>query len=136
MNHLNGEEALIFARERYSFAEGDRQRGKHQMAVIQGVINKVLSPEILKNYVGVLEAVEGNFETTVPYELIAQLVRDQLDSNPDWEIISYSVNGTGDTQYVYSMSIPVYVVHPDWDTVNVVKEMVAKMEDNQRISAP
>lgn len=136
MNHLNGEEALIFARERYTFAEGDRQRGKHQMAVIQGVINKVLSPEILKNYVSVLEAVEGNFETTVPYELLATLVRDQLDSNPDWEIISYSVDGTGDTQYVYSMSIPVYVLHPDWDTVNVVKDLVAKMEDNQRISAP
>ena len=136
MNHLNGEEALIFARERYTFAEGDRQRGKHQMAVIQGVINKVLSPEILKNYVSVLEAVEGNFETTVPYELLATLVRDQLESNPDWEIISYSVDGTGDTQYVYSMSIPVYVLHPDWDTVNVVKDLVAKMEDNQRISAP
>jgi LCP family protein required for cell wall assembly len=136
MNHLNGEDALIFARERYTFSEGDRQRGKHQMEVIRGVINKVLSPEILKNYVGVLEAVEGNFETTVPYELIAQLVRGQLESNPDWEIISYSVNGTGDTQYVYSMSIPVYVVWPDWDTVDVVKNLVAQMENNQRISAP
>jgi hypothetical protein len=64
------------------------------------------------------------------------LVRGQLESNPDWEIISYSVNGTGDTQYVYSMSIPVYVVWPDWDTVDVVKNLVAQMENNQRISAP
>lgn len=136
MNHLNGEEALIFARERYSFSEGDRQRGKHQMELIRAVINKALSPGILKNYVGVLEAVEGNFETTVPYELIAQLVRDQLESNPEWEIISYSVSGTGDTENVFSMSIPVYVLRPDWDTVNVVKDMIAKMEDNERISAP
>jgi LCP family protein required for cell wall assembly len=136
MNHLNGEDALIFARERYTFSEGDRQRGKHQMEVIRGVINKVLSPDILKNYVGVLEAVEGNFETTVPYELIAQLVRNQLESNPEWEIISYSVSGTGDTQNVFSMSIPVYVLRPDWDTVNVVKDMIAKTEDNERISAP
>lgn len=26
--HLNGEDALMFSRERYSFAAGDRERGK------------------------------------------------------------------------------------------------------------
>ena len=79
---------------------------------------------------------EGSFETSVPYELVAQLVRDQLDKGGDWDIISYSVNGTGDTQEVYSMSIPVYVVHPDWDTVNIAKNLIAQMEDNKRIYAP
>ncbi len=136
INYLNGEEALAFARERYSFPEGDRQRGKHQMEVIRGVLNKVISPDILVRYADVLEAVEGSFETNVPYELIAQLVRDQLDKGGDWDIISYSVNGTGDIQEVYSMSIPVYVVHPDWDTVNVAKNLIAQMEDNKRIYAP
>ena len=135
-NYLHGKDALTFARERYSFTEGDRQRGKHQMEVIRGVINKALSPDILKNYADVLEAVEGSFETSVPYELVAQLVRDQLDKGGDWDIISYSVNGTGDTQEVYSMSIPVYVVHPDWDTVNIAKNLIAQMEDNKRIYAP
>ena len=47
INHLDGEEALAFARERYSFTEGDRQRGKNQMAVIEGVLEKALSPSIL-----------------------------------------------------------------------------------------
>ena len=36
-NYLNGEQALVFSRERYAFKEGDRQRGKNQMAVIKGV---------------------------------------------------------------------------------------------------
>ena len=136
VNYLNGKDALNFARERYSFEEGDRQRGKHQMEVIRGVINKVLSPDILKNYADVLDALDGCFETSVPYELVAQLVRDQLDKGGDWDIVSYSVNGTGDTQYVYSMTIPVYVVQPDWDTVNVAKNLIAQMEDNKRIYAP
>ena len=35
-NYVNGEQALIFARERYAFQEGDRQRGKNQMEVIRG----------------------------------------------------------------------------------------------------
>lgn len=55
-NYLNGEQALVFSRERYAFKEGDRQRGKNQMAVIKGVINKALSPELLKNYSSVLSA--------------------------------------------------------------------------------
>ena len=131
MNHLNGEEALIFARERYTFAEGDRQRGKHQMEVIRGVINRVLSPDILKNYAGVLEAVEGNFETTVPYELIAQLVRGQLESNPDWEIISYSVNGTGDYKVPYSMSTEAYVMIPDQTTVDAAKAKIQQVYNGE-----
>ena len=44
VNHLNGEAALCFSRERYAFADGDNQRGKNQMAVIQAIISKGLLP--------------------------------------------------------------------------------------------
>src|SRR5699024_3837020 len=47
---LNGEEALAFSRERYSFEDGDKERGRNQMRVITGIINKVLSPAIISNY--------------------------------------------------------------------------------------
>lgn len=134
MNDLNGEEALIFARERYSLPGGDRDRGRNQMAVIQGVINKALSPEILKNYSSVLKAVEGNFETTVPYELIANLVRDQLEKGGSWDIVTYSVDGTGDSQIPYSMSMYAYVMWPDEATVAKAQEMIAAMENNELIS--
>ena len=66
-NYLNGEQALVFSRERYAFKEGDRQRGKNQMAVIKGVINKALSPELLKNYSSVLSSIQGCFETNISY---------------------------------------------------------------------
>ena len=136
MNKLDGEEALTFARERYSLPNGDRDRGRNQMAVIQGVINKALSPELLKNYASVLKAVEGNFETTVPYELVAELVRNQLEKGGDWEIITYSVDGTGDSQIPYSMSMYAYVMWPDEDTVDTAKDMIYRMENNERISKP
>ena len=135
-NDLNGKEALIFARERYSLPGGDRQRGKNQMAVIQGVINKVLSPEILKNYTSVLEAVEGNFETTVPYELVAELVRGQLEKGGSWDIITYSADGRGDSQIPYSMSVYAYVMIPDQDTVDRAKNMIQAMENNETITQP
>ena len=135
-NDLNGEEALIFARERYSLPGGDRQRGKNQMAVIQGVINKVLSPDILKNYTSVLEAVEGNFETTVPYELVAELVRGQLENGGSWDIITYSADGKGASRIPYSMSVYAYVMIPNQDTVDRAKSMIQAMENNELITQP
>ena len=103
-NHLNGEQALVFTRERYAFKEGDRQRGRDQMAVIQGVVDKATQPAFLKNYLSVMDSLDGCFETNVPYDIIASLVRRQLDEGGSWQVLSYSADGTGDTQKPYSMS--------------------------------
>ncbi len=135
-NNLDGASALRFARERYSFNEGDRQRGRNQMAVIQGVVNKALSPEILKNYNSLLSAVEGNFETSVPYSLLASLVRDQLNKGGDWNIVTYSVNGTGGTEIPYSMSQYAYVMYPDESTVAVAKDLMQQVYDGKVIAEP
>ncbi len=135
-NHMDGASALRFARERYSFSEGDRQRGRNQMAVIQGVINKALSPEILKNYNSLLSAVEGNFETSVPYNMVASLVRDQLNHGGDWNIVTYSVNGTGGYEIPYSMSQYAYVMYPDESTVAVAKDLIQQVYDGKVITQP
>lgn len=133
-NFLNGEQALVFSRERYAFQEGDRQRGKNQMAVIKGVINKALSPELLKNYSSVLSSIQGCFETNISYEEIAKLLQQQLNNGGDWNIVSYSVNGTGDTQKPYSMSQKAYVMIPDESTVQKAETMMKKVRDGETVS--
>lgn len=133
-NYMTGEEALAFSRERYAFAEGDRQRGKNQMAVIKGVINKALSTDLLKNYTSVLEGIEGSFETNVPYSLIAKIVREQLSSGGSWNIVSYSVDGTGDTQKPYSMSQNAYVMIPDESTVEHAKTLMQQVRNGETIT--
>lgn len=133
-NYLNGEQALVFSRERYAFKEGDRQRGKNQIAVIKGVINKALSPELLKNYSSVLSSIQGCFETNISYEEIARLLQQQLNNGGDWNIVSYSVNGTGDTQKPYSMSQKAYVMIPDESTVQKAEAMMKKVRDGETVS--
>lgn len=133
-NQLNGEQALAFSRERYSFDDGDRQRGRNQMAVVQGVVDKITSPELLKSYLSILDSLAGCFETNIPYDLMAQLVREQLDKGGSWEVLSYSVNGTGDTQKPYSMSQPAYVMVPDQATVDKAKSLMEKVRGNTKIS--
>ena len=128
-NHLNAEEALAFARERYSFAEGDRQRGRNQMAVITGVINRMLSPAVLNDFSGLMEGLEEAFESDIPYDGLAGLVRMQLSDGGAWNIVTYSVDGTGKRASTYSMSSSVYVMEPDQDTVDHAKELISQVEN-------
>ena len=134
INHVDGEAALAFARERYAFSEGDRQRGKNQMEVIRAVLQKIMSPELLSRYTDVLSAVEGCFETNFSYDRIARLVRDQLADGRSWNIVSYSVDGTGDTQQPYSMSMNVYVMIPNQATVDKAKMLMQQVVDGKEIN--
>lgn len=135
-NTVNGEEALAFCRERYAFSSGDRQRGKNQMAVIQGVLNKATSPAILTSYTSVLNSAEGCMETNVPYDTIAEIVRQQLSDGGNWNVVSYSVDGTGDSQVPYSMSSSVYVMIPDTSTVDQAKSLLAQVAAGEILQQP
>ncbi len=126
-NYLYGDAALAFVRERYAFEDGDNQRGRNQMALIRGVIDKMMSVDMLLHYNDVLDAVEGSFEMSVPYDLISQIVKDQIESPAKWNVVSYSVTGTGDTQVPYSMSQSAYVMIPDEDSVARAKDLLQQV---------
>lgn len=134
-NQVSGEAALAFVTERYSFEEGDRQRGRNQMAVIKGVIDKALSPELLKNYSSILASLEDCFETNIIYEEIAYQLQRQLKDGGDWNIVSYSVDGTGDKQKPYSMSQTAYVMVPDYTTVDKAKELMEQVRNGEILSS-
>lgn len=108
MVHLNGEEALAFSRERYSLNEGDLDRGRHQMKVIEGIINKAISPAILLNYNSLLDLALKYVDTNVASEKIIDLVNNQLDNPNPWSIESQEVKGSG------KMGLSSYAM-PGWD---------------------
>ena len=130
-NHLDGSAALSFARERRAFSAGDRQRGKNQMAVIKAVIEKAMSPAVLTGYADIMESVAGNFETSMPYDLIAELVRNQLENGGSWNIVSASVDGTGDTRRPYSLSTGAYVMIPNQETVDAAIAKINQVKNGE-----
>ena len=131
-NYLNGEQALVFARERHAFATGDRQRGEDQMKVIKAVFNKATSSAVLANYTDLLASLEGTFETSMSYNTLAKLVRQQLEQGTGWDIETYSVNGSGQSSYTYSTSkTKVYVMIPDQSTVDTAKEKIQAVLDGE-----
>lgn len=135
-NQVNGTQALAFVRERKSFASGDRQRGKNQLAMIKAVINKALSPELLVRYNALMDSLQGSFETSLPYDTISTIVREQLDGGGDWNIVSYSVDGTGDSQVPYSMSQAAYVMVPNETTVETAKNLIAQVYGGEIVTTP
>ncbi len=135
-NRVDGAAALAFARERHAFADGDRQRGRNQMALISAIIDEATSPKILTNYMSVLNAAEDNMEMSIPYDVIAELVNDALETGADWEVISYSVTGSDGKAVPYSLSTSAYVMIPDENTVETACEMMQAMLNGERISDP
>ncbi len=138
-NVLNGDQALVFARERMSFPDGDVQRGRDQMKLIVGMIDKVLSPDLLNNYTEVLDSLEGEFETTVPYDLLAELVRDQLADGAEWNVVSYTLcHCKSDYQVTYSMPElgERFVSWLSDDDLATAKDLMAKVRGGEIIEQP
>lgn len=110
-NYMDAEAALAFARERYAVPQGDIQRGRDQMYVIQAILNKMMSPAMLKNYSGLMKSIEGSFETSLPYGTISKPVSDELDSGASWDIQTYAVTGTGASKNYIFCSIQSCICH-------------------------
>lgn len=103
------------------------------MQVISAVIQKAMSSEMLSHYTEVLNGIEGCFDTNFSYDRIAELVRQQLEDGGSWNIVSYSVDGTGDTRQPYSMSANAYVMIPDQTTVDEAKALMQQVVDGEVI---
>ena len=104
--HLDSQEALAFVRERYSLADGDRDRGRNQQKVIVAIIQKLTSTEALKNYDSIIKGLQDSIQTNMPLETMMNLVNAQLESGGTYKINSQDLKGTG------RMDLPSYAM-PD-----------------------
>ena len=127
INHVNGSQALAFARERKAFADGDNRRGQHQMTVIKAILNKACSSAVLTKYQELLKAASDAFITNMPYADISSLVQMQLGDMADWNITTYTVSGEGSTEYCYALGDKAWVMIKDSSKVNTAKNMIQQV---------
>ena len=104
--HLDSEQALGFVRERYSLADGDRDRGRNQQKVIVAILQKLTSTEALKNYSTIIDSLQDSIQTNMPLETMMDLVNAQLESGGTYKVNSQDLKGTG------RMDLPSYAM-PD-----------------------
>ena len=104
--HLDSEQALGFVRERYSLADGDRDRGRNQQKVIVAILQKLTSTEALRNYDSIIKGLQDSIQTNMPLETMMNLINAQLESGGTYKINSQDLKGTG------RMDLPSYAM-PD-----------------------
>ena len=124
VNHLYGEEALEYARERYAYAEGDRQRTKNQQQVLMGIVKEATKPSVIKNYAAIMDTMANTFSTTMSNAEITDLIKYQLNNNPTWKMEQYMVDGTGDTLMCAELGDAASVMVPDQSTVKMAKDKI------------
>ncbi|OLU44586.1 LCP family glycopolymer transferase [Faecalibaculum rodentium] len=124
INHLNGQAALCYARERYAYQDGDRQRVKNQQEVLMAIVKKATSPSVIGNYPALMDALSGAFQTDLSQDEIQSLIQFQLKEMPDWKFITYSLDGQGSTEFCAELGNSASVMIPDNETVVTAKKRI------------
>ena len=94
INHMDGEHALAYARERYAYASGDRHRVLNQQQVLEAVMKKVMTNRtMLLKYNELLNSLSELYRTDMPKDIVTMLVKDQLENMSSWKFESQTVSG-------------------------------------------
>ena len=136
MNHMNGEQALAFARERKAFDDGDRQRIKNQQAVFEAMFKKATSSKtMILSYSTVLSELKDYFEMSFSSREIRSLVKHQIAKNLDWSIYKNTLTGGDDLQPLYGTGGEyAYVMSQDEESISHAKTLIDAVMKGEPLS--
>jgi len=72
-HHLNGQQALAYARVRKASGESDFTRAARQQEVISGIRDSIVGGGFLNDPIGLLQAIGQTVETNIPRDLLPDL---------------------------------------------------------------
>lgn len=134
--NLNGEQALVFARNRKAFADGDFARARHQQEIIMALVNKMKNIRELKTFMSILDTVSNSVDTNLTtkqilsfYDIGKDIIKKSLSSD-DADLINIQqlfLQGTG--QMIYDERARMVL----WDyvpNVNSRNDIVRAMKEN------
>ena len=118
VQELNGEQALALSRTRHTISGGDRGRIENQMLVLKAIIDKAISPSIIVKYNSLLGSLSDSVITNMDQKSLTKLIKSQIKSKTNWEIETYSVDGSDASNTTYSTGgARAYVMNPKEETV-------------------
>lgn len=102
--HLNGKQALAFARMRYEDPNGDYGRQKRQQQVIQQIVKKVTKSGNVAMYQKLLKLMSSNMKTNMTFNDMIGLAENDKDSVKD--VKKASLKGVGAYIDAQSFQVP------------------------------
>ena len=136
--HLNGEQALVLARNRKQLANGDIDRGLNQQLVIQGMINSMKNIRNVNTLLDILNTVSRNMDTNLTTEQILSfynigkdILARSLDKE-DGEIVNIQhlfLQGNGQMIYDEGTKLVLWNYVPVEESIeDIVHEMKVNLE--------
>lgn len=105
--HLNGEQALAYARNRHGFLESDLARNRHQQQIVEAISKKALQLKSFDQFESILDAISNNIATNMTtkqilsfYDILKDMLGNSLEGN-DFITIKKT--------YLEHYSLPVYL---------------------------
>lgn len=138
-NHLNGERALAYARERKAYLDGDRQRARNQQQVLEAIVQKATSPAIIKNAFSLLNALSDAFQTNLSMNEIKSFIQYEVQALPKWNFEQFVLSGYNDMAVSPEIGTEVAVMYPDENSVSIAHdkiEAVLNGKSSEIIEAP
>ena len=125
-NHMNGKQALAFARERKAFLDGDNQRIKNQQAVFEAILKKAMSSKtMVLSYNKILSNLRDYFQMSFSSGELRSLVRLQLSKDPDWQIFRNTIRGGDGSMPTFSTGgAYAYVMTQDQTSIDNAKTLM------------
>ena len=104
--HLNGEQALAYARNRHQYALSDIARNQHQQQVIEAAAKQAKNINSITEFENILETVSNNIETNMSLEQIISFYSVGKDMLVNSNSSSLSIKKTYLTYYNLSVWQP------------------------------
>jgi len=128
--NLNGYETLHYVRERKNLSGGDLSRGANQIKVLKTLINKAMSPSIIKTYNKLLNSLNGAFVTNMNHTTMLGFIRKEIQSPRNWQIDSTMLQGTNSYEYTYTYkNHALYVMVPNEDSIIEAKNKINELKN-------
>ena len=133
---LNGEEALVLARNRKQLANGDLDRGLNQQKVLQGILNSAKKINSTSEVYKILDVISNNIDTNMSTETILSFyevgknILTQANGSDDLITLEQLyLAGTGQTIYDENTKLNLwnYILNKQ-SVEDVVKEMKINLE--------
>ncbi len=133
IQNLNGEQALVLARNRYDLKLGDIDRGYNQQLLLKSLLNKLTEVRDVNTILEVLETVSNNLDTNLTteeilsfYNIFKDILKSrQYQSNGDFlNITQLKLNGINKKIYFQNLNSNLWCYLLNEDSVkSISKEM-------------
>ena len=126
---LNGKEALAYARNRHAFSNGDIARGNHQMQILEAIINKASTKDILNKYGKIIDALKGKMLTNINLDDLYKISKKQLKDNKPYTINSYTpkIKDMTSSKECYSIGNYANVLIGDEESVKEISDKLKEL---------